>query len=120
MTHTYIISGMTCDGCRTKVEKTLNAVEGIEAKVSLNPSIATITMEKHIPLAQLQEALSAVGKYTLEVTNGKTPQQVTTNEDAAKSCCSKHSHSDKTEINVPVNTSGKYYCPMHCEGEKLY
>ena len=120
MTHTYIISGMTCDGCRTKVEKTLNAVEGIEAKVSLNPSIATITMEKHIPLAQLQEALSAVGKYTLEVTNGKTPQQVTTNEDAAKSCCSKHSHSDKTEINVPVNASGKYYCPMHCEGEKLY
>ncbi len=111
---------MTCDGCRTKVEKTLNAVEGIEAKVSLNPSIATITMEKHIPLAQLQEALSAVGKYTLEVTNGKTPQQVTTNEDAAKSCCSKHSHSDKTEINVPVNASGKYYCPMHCEGEKLY
>ena len=120
MAHTYIISGMTCDGCRTKVEKTLNAVEGIEAKVSLNPSIATITMEKHIPLAQLQEALSAVGKYTLEVTNGKTPQQVTTNENAAKSCCSKHSHSDKREINVPVIASGKYYCPMHCEGEKVY
>lgn len=120
MAHTYIISGMTCDGCRTKVEKTLNAVEGIEAKVSLNPSIATITMEKHIPLAQLQEALSAVGKYTLEVTNGKTPQQITTNNDTTKSCCSKHFHSDKREINVPVIASGKYYCPMHCEGEKVY
>ena len=111
---------MTCDGCRTKVEKTLNAVEGIEAKVSLNPSIATITMEKHIPITQLQEALSAVGKYTIEMTNGKTPQQESTNEDTVKSSSSMHSHSDKKEINVPVTASGKYYCPMHCEGEKVY
>jgi len=111
---------MTCDGCRSKVEKILNAVEGIEVKVSLNKPIATITMEKHIPITQLQEALSTVGKYTIEVTNGKTPQQVTTNEDTAKSCCSTHSHSDKREINVPVNAIGKYYCPMHCEGEKVY
>ena len=111
---------MTCDGCRTKVEKTLNAVEGIEAKVSLNPSIATITMEKHIPITQLQEALSAVGKYTIEMTNGKTPQQKSTNEDIVKSSSSMHSHSDKKEINVPVTERGKYYCPMHCEGEKVY
>ena len=111
---------MTCDGCRTKVEKALNTIEGIEAKVSLNPSIATITMEKHIPTAQLQEALSAVGKYTIEMTNGEILQQETTNDATAKSCCSMHSHSDKKEINVPVNASGKYYCPMHCEGEKVY
>jgi copper chaperone CopZ len=70
MTHTYTIKGMTCDGCRSKVEKILNAVEGIEVKVSLNKPIATITMEKHIPVTQLQEALSTFG----------TPQQVTTNE----------------------------------------
>jgi Cu+-exporting ATPase len=49
MIHTYSITGMTCDGCRSKVEKTLNTIEGIEAKVSLNPPVATITMEKHIP-----------------------------------------------------------------------
>lgn len=120
MIHTYNITGMTCDGCRTKVEKALNTIEGIEAKVSLNPSIATITMEKHIPTAQLQEALSAVGKYTIEMTNGEILQQETTNDATAKSCCSMHSHSDKKEINVPVNASGKYYCPMHCEGEKVY
>ena len=60
MTHTYNITGMTCDGCRSKVEKTLNALDGIEAKVSLNPPIATITMDKHIPTTQLQEALTAV------------------------------------------------------------
>jgi Cu2+-exporting ATPase len=120
MIHTYTISGMTCDGCRTKVEKTLNAIDGVEAKVSLSPPIATITMEKHIPTTQLQGALTVVGKYTIEMTNDKIPQQVATNDATSKSCCSTHSHSDKKEIKVPVEANGKYYCPMHCEGEKVY
>mgnify|MGYP003602081789 FL=1 len=120
MTHTYTITGMTCNGCRSKVEKTLNAIDGVEAKVSLNPSIATITMEKHIPTTQLQEALSAVGKYTIEIANDKMLQQATSNENTVKSCCSTHSHSDKKEIKIAVNANGKYYCPMHCEGEKVY
>ena len=120
MIHTYNITGMTCDCCRSKVEKTLNAIDGVEAKVSLNPPIATITMEKHIPTTQLQEALTAVGKYTIEMTTGKTPEQSTTNETNEKSCCSMHSHSDKKEIKIPINANGKYYCPMHCEGEKVY
>ena len=111
---------MTCNGCRSKVEKTLNAIDGVEAKVSLNPSIATITMEKHIPITQLQEALSAVGKYTIEIANDKMLQQATSNENTVKSCCSTHSHSDKKEIKIAVNANGKYYCPMHCEGEKVY
>lgn len=120
MIHTYSITGMTCDGCRTKVEKALNTIEGIEAKVSLNPPIATVTMEKHIPTAQLQEALTAVGKYTIAMSNGKTMEQHTPNEASAKSCCSMHSNDNKKETVVPGNTQGKYYCPMHCEGEKVY
>ncbi len=120
MIHTYNITGMTCDGCRTKVEKTLNAIDGVKAKVSLNPPIATITMDKHIPTAQFQEALTAVGKYTIEMTNSKMSEQSAKNEFTTKSCCSTHSHSDKKEIKVPINANGKYYCPMHCEGEKVY
>ena len=111
---------MTCDGCRAIVEKTLNAIDGVEAKVSLNPPIASITMEKHIPTTKLQEALTAVGKYTIEMTNGKNPHESNTNEATSKSCCSTHSHSHKNEIKVPSNANGKYYCPMHCEGEKVY
>lgn len=120
MAHTYIISGMTCDGCRAKVEKTLNTIEGIEAKVSLNPPVATITMEKHIPTEKLQEALIAVGKYTIEVSNSKTKEHSKTNEASGKSCCSMHSNNHKKETVVPTNAQGKYYCPMHCEGEKVY
>jgi Cu+-exporting ATPase len=120
MIHTYSISGMTCDGCRSKVEKTLNTIDGIEAKVSLNPPTATITMEKHIPTAQLQEALTAVGKYTVETSNGENAQHTTTKAPVTKSCCSEHSHSDKKEAIIANNTKGKYYCPMHCEGDKIY
>ena len=120
MIHTYNITGMTCDGCRSKVEKTLNTIEGIEAKVSLNPPIATITMEKHIAIEQLQEALAAAGKYTIEMTNNKSPQQNITVEATTKSCCSTHTHSDKKEVMTSVIANGKYYCPMHCEGDKIY
>ena len=120
MIHTYNITGMTCDGCRAKVEKTLNTIEGIEAKVSLNPPVATITMEKHIPTEKLQEALTAVGKYSIEMSNGKTKEHSTTNEASGKSCCSVHSNDHNKETVVPTNTQGKYYCPMHCEGEKVY
>ena len=120
MAHTYIISGMTCDGCRAKVEKTLNTIEGIEAKVSLNPPVATITMEKHIPTEKLQEALIAVGKYTIEMSNSKTKEHSKTNEASGKSCCSMHSNNHKKETVVPTNAQGKYYCPMYCEGEKVY
>jgi Cu2+-exporting ATPase len=34
MTHSYNITGMSCDGCRSKVEKTLDAIVGIDARVS--------------------------------------------------------------------------------------
>lgn len=115
MTHTYKITGMTCSGCRAKVEKTLNAVEGIEAQVTLDPPVAIISMNKHVPTAQFQEALSKAGKYTIEPS--------TENHDPKKkeeSCCSMpmtdHHHNHQPQNSTP----GKYYCPMHCEGEKIY
>ena len=120
MIHTYSITGMTCEGCRAKVEKALNTIEGIEANVSLNPPMATITMEKHIPTMQLQEVLTGVGKYTIEMSSGKIKEDATPGEAAAKSCCSTPSQDHKKEIFIPTDAQGKYYCPMHCEGEKVY
>ena len=116
MTHTYTITGMSCNGCRTKVEKALNTIDGVETTVLLNPPIATITMEKHIPVIQLQDVLLATGKYTIAAGN----QTDSNNKLAEKSCCATHSHSDKKETKIPNNAKGKYYCPMHCEGEKVY
>lgn len=110
---------MSCDGCRSKVEKTLNAIDGIQATVTLDPPMATITMDEHIPTAQLQEVLIASGNYTIAMNNGVDSHE-TTEKPIEKSCCSSNKPQEKTTITVPSNAQGKYYCPMHCEGEKVY
>ena len=121
MTHKYIITGMSCNGCRTKVEKTLNAIEGVEASVLLEDATATITMEKHVPTAQMQEALSVAGNYTIEmISNGghghsDSEMQAVTK----KSCCSTTSTNDKSDQHHHT-APGKFYCPMFCEGDKVY
>jgi Cu+-exporting ATPase len=120
MTHLYSITGMSCDGCRSKVEKTLNAIEGIKASVSQNPPVATITMEKHIPTAQLQEALTAVGKYTITMSKSTETLDKTTEKPIVKSCCSNQKTKDTPVVVLPSSAQGKYYCPMHCEGDKVY
>jgi Cu+-exporting ATPase len=120
MIHTYKITGMSCDGCRTKVEKTLNAVEGISAVVTLDPPIATITMEKHIPIEQLQTALTTAGNYTIEMFNNQNIAAKIDTTDETKSCCSSHNKHTTDIKPLPKNSNGKYYCPMHCEGDKMY
>jgi len=67
MTHNYKITGMTGNDSREKVENVLNAIDGVSAEVTLDPPLATITMQKHVPTEQLQQALSAAGNYTLEM-----------------------------------------------------
>ena len=119
MKHTYTITGMSCDGCRSKVEKTLNAVDGIQAVVTLVPPLATITMDKHIPTTQLQEALSAAGNYTITI-NNTTDSHGMAEKPIEKSCCSSNKPQEKSTVTLPPNAKGKYYCPMHCEGEKVY
>ena len=105
MTHKYTISGMSCDGCRSKVEKALNTIDGVEATVSLDPPIATIAMKKPIQTTQFQEVLSVVGKYTITVFN---PNDL------------KLKPEEVAPVILPKNAAGKYYCPMFCEGEKVY
>jgi copper chaperone CopZ len=66
MTHTYKISGMTCDSCREKVEKSLQNVAGVtNVKVDLTTGEADITMEKHISTEVLKDALKNHPKYQL-------------------------------------------------------
>ncbi len=104
MTHTYQIAGMTCSGCRNHVQKTLSEVEGVtEVQVNLEDKSASISMEKHIPLETFKNALEKDGgKYTIGTLNEQM-QEKTIEE-----------HVSKPENN------GKYYCPMHCEGDKTY
>jgi len=71
MTHTYQLTGMTCGGCENKVKGNLLALPNITSvEVSKDSSSATIVMDKHIGLSQLQEALGGTeSKYQISATN---------------------------------------------------
>lgn len=108
MVHNYKIVGMTCDGCRKHVEKTLSKVEGVaKATVNLEKAEAVIEMSQHIPIEKFQEALKADGdRYTIQLPG-------------------EHAHRPaKAENNkkkvAPAGGNGVFYCPMHCEGDKTY
>ncbi|MEX2592671.1 MAG: heavy metal translocating P-type ATPase [Anditalea sp.] len=104
MKHTYSISGMTCNGCRSHVEKTLGEVQGVtHVEVSIENHQAVIEMEKHIPLETLKRKLEAEGGvYSIDLPG-----------EAMESPEKKKSSTDGPG-------SGIFYCPMHCEGEKTY
>lgn len=64
MTHTYQLNGMTCTSCEDKVKKALQLVDNVtNVAVSKDNNTATITMNKHIALAELQNALES--KYKI-------------------------------------------------------
>jgi len=116
MSHTYKITGMTCNGCRSHVEKTLNEVEGVsKASVDLEKSEAVIEMDKHIEIEKLRKALEdAGGNYQILMQDEISPKEKTSKEkDSVKPDKPKggHKHSSGT---------GTFYCPMHCEDEKTY
>lgn len=108
MTHIYIIHGMTCNGCRGHVEKTLSEIEGVsKASVNLEKAEAVIEMEKHIPLKVFEKALEDDGgRYSISLPDDAEAAQ--------------RYQINKEEKRANQNSSGTFYCPMHCEGEKTY
>jgi cation transport ATPase len=71
MTHTYNITGMTCGNCVAKAKNQLLMLGDVtEANVQLTAPQATITMQKHIPVSTLQNALSKAGNYTITEADG--------------------------------------------------
>lgn len=96
----YKILGMTCSGCQKKISEQLNSIEGVKADVNLETNTAIITSEKDIELNTLNAALENIGNYKLDDPNNP----------------------EKTFIKPQdrVSPSSVYYCPMECEGDKVY
>ena len=111
MNHAYQIQGMTCDGCRTHVEKALSKVEGVNSvSVDLQKAEAVIEMKSHIPIEKLQEALKSTGgNYSISLPG--EGMHAHHKEQASK-------NADDSKRNR--KGSGIFYCPMHCEGDKTY
>ncbi len=67
MTHKYKVTGMTCNGCVSTVQKTLSEIKGVEdVSVTLTPPQAVIKMQSHINVNEMNAALQQSGKYTIE------------------------------------------------------
>lgn len=110
MTHTYTITGMSCNGCRTKAEKALNELDGVEAVVTLDPPTATIASEKSVSVFKLQKALYAAGNYIISESNASDENSIYATP----------MPSEMKPVDLPKSAAGKYYCPMFCEGDKVY
>ena len=91
---------MTCSGCQKKISEKLNSLDHISAKVNLENSSVEITSDKEINLNDLNKSLSEIGNYKLEDPN-KPENTFVKPQDR-------------------VSPSSVYYCPMECEGDKVY
>lgn len=100
MEQQYKILGMTCSGCQKKISNQLNSIDGVKADVNLETNTATITSDHGVKLSVLNDALAEIGKYRLEDPDNP----------------------EKTFVKPQdrVSPSSVYYCPMECEGDKVY
>jgi Cu+-exporting ATPase len=111
MTHTYKVTGMTCTGCQAKVQQLLSEVDGVQnVSVDLPYGKASIEMNNHIPTNKFKEALKDYPHYKLYENN-----------DEINDAIIPHQPLDFKRKQASLqNRNSKYYCPMHCEGDKMY
>ena len=66
MKQEFKVEGMMCNHCRTHVENALNSIEGVTAKVTLDPPVASVESDREISREELQKAITEkAGEYTL-------------------------------------------------------
>ena len=64
---TLKISGMSCGHCSARVEKILNSIDGIEAKVNLETNSAEITLSKAVSNETIKTAVDNIGYEVTEI-----------------------------------------------------
>jgi copper chaperone CopZ len=78
MTHSYKVTGMTCGSCEAKVKTSLLSLPHVtEVEVSKEKQTATISMDKHIPIAVFKNALDKKYTITAEQHNERAEQAKT-------------------------------------------
>jgi len=97
---------MTCSGCTNVVKNALENVSGVtSAQVDLAQQQVVVTMNKHVPFEKLKEALNHNGGHYDIYLPGSNTESLVRKPELMK---------------PPVPPGGNYYCPMLCEGDKLY
>ncbi|MFO7746044.1 MAG: cation transporter [Psychroflexus sp.] len=83
MTHTYKVSGMTCQHCKASVEESINDLDNVKSvSVDLEAEEAKVDMEKHIDIETLQNALS--DKYKISKQSDFVDKSIENIQDQSK------------------------------------
>ena len=68
MTKTMIVEGMSCGHCTGRVQKALEAVEGVASvEMSLEEKSARIVLNKEVPEEELKNAVTEAGYEVAEI-----------------------------------------------------
>lgn len=66
MTHTFEVTGMTCEACEYKIQHLFSGIDGVKSvRVDKTSNSATVEMEKPIPLSNFQEVVKPYSKYSV-------------------------------------------------------
>lgn len=66
-----VIEGMSCSHCSASVEKALNAISGVQAKVDLNKKSATVNLQADVKDETLKNAVEEAGYEVVSITEKK-------------------------------------------------
>ena len=61
------VEGMSCGHCSARVEKALNAIDGVEATVNLEGKSAEVTLSKEVSDETLKWAVEEAGYKVTEI-----------------------------------------------------
>ena len=67
MNKTMKIEGMSCGHCSGRVEKALNAIEGVSATVDLEAKTASISLQKEVSDDVLRKAVEDAGYEVVSI-----------------------------------------------------
>lgn len=61
------LEGLHCENCKNSVEKALNAIDGVAAKVNLKEQTVEVVLEREVSDTQLREQVEKAGFRVLEI-----------------------------------------------------
>jgi len=61
------VEGMSCGHCSARVEKALNAIDGVEASVNLEKKTASVELSKEVSDETLKWAVEEAGYKVTEI-----------------------------------------------------
>ncbi|QHQ62631.1 heavy metal transporter [Anaerocolumna sedimenticola] len=65
------IEGMTCSHCQARVEKALNSITGVDAKVDLKKKAAVVSLDSDISDSVFKDAVSEAGYEVVSIEEKK-------------------------------------------------